>query len=323
MKQLQQKRKVQRISNNCIGGIYMKAFNSHDNNEFTFEKADKEIFAVYQTIYSNSDIELWYDWKARLNDTMWSDKCYFLMKDGKKIGGAILDNGNISFPFLILPYCDKEEFFKQLHKKAYEITNTGAISTSGILKEDIPYFLSMGYQVLRTRKAMIRPTDIYNVVLGDFTLKVPTADHAGEISKVFYEAYLGGIDYEVFGTPTMDENTQDVLENLKLFAGCNTTEQSCIIYDKDKPVAACLIGGNPSVPNGFSGISDIGVIPSYRNRGLSVFMIRRALTIARQKNNVQAMRLFVTEGNPAEGLYNKLGFMPGPSFSPMLFKVEV
>lgn len=59
-----------------------------------------------------------------------------------------------------------------------------------------------------------------------------------------------------------------------------------------------------------------------KDRGLAAAMIRRALMIAKQKNNVQAMRLFVTEGNPAERLYSKLGFMPGPSFSPMLFKVE-
>lgn len=301
--------------------------NDLNNNEvfnvFTLVKADKELFAVYQTIYSNSDIELWYDWKARLNDTMWSDKCYFLMKNGEKIGGAIIDNGSIAYPFTILPYCDKLEFFKQLHKRVCDITNTGTINTSGMLSEDIPLLLSIGYRVLRTRTAMIRPTDIYDVVLEDYTLKIPTVNAAADISKIFFEAFSGGVDYEVFGTPTIDECTQDVLENLKLYADSNTIEQSCIIYDNDKPVAACLIGANPSVPNGFTDIADIEVIPKYRNRGLATYMIKRALTIAKQKHNSQAMRLFVTEGNPAKRLYNALGFMSGPSFSPMIFKLEV
>jgi hypothetical protein len=51
-------------------------------------------------------------------------------------------------------------------------------------------------------------------------------------------------------------------------------------------------------------------------------MIQRALTITKQKNNAQAMRLFVTVGNPAESLYRSLGFMSGPSFSPMAYKLK-
>ena len=32
-------------------------------------KADVNLFAVYQTIYSNADTEMWYDWNERLEDT--------------------------------------------------------------------------------------------------------------------------------------------------------------------------------------------------------------------------------------------------------------
>jgi ribosomal protein S18 acetylase RimI-like enzyme len=60
----------------------------------------------------------------------------------------------------------------------------------------------------------------------------------------------------------------------------------------------------------------------YCNRGLATYMIERASTIAKQNYNAQAMRLIVTEGNPAKRLYNALGFIPGPSFSPMIFKLE-
>ena len=41
---------------------------------YYFEKADKDLFATYQTIYSQADIEMWYDWNARLNDTKWTDE---------------------------------------------------------------------------------------------------------------------------------------------------------------------------------------------------------------------------------------------------------
>jgi hypothetical protein len=42
--------------------------------EYSIIKADKDLFAVYQTIYSNADTELSYDWYSRLNDTTWTEE---------------------------------------------------------------------------------------------------------------------------------------------------------------------------------------------------------------------------------------------------------
>ena len=47
-------------------------------------KADKKLFSIFQTMYSNADTEMWYDWDRRLSDTTWTDQCYFLTLDGKK-----------------------------------------------------------------------------------------------------------------------------------------------------------------------------------------------------------------------------------------------
>ncbi len=44
---------------------------------YTVERADKRLFAVCQTIYSDSDVELWYDWEKRLNDTDFTEDCFF------------------------------------------------------------------------------------------------------------------------------------------------------------------------------------------------------------------------------------------------------
>lgn len=54
------------------------------NCDYQFEKADKELFAAYQAIYSQEDRELWSDWTARLDDTReWDDGHVFLC-DGIK-----------------------------------------------------------------------------------------------------------------------------------------------------------------------------------------------------------------------------------------------
>ena len=39
----------------------------------TLLKVDKNAFAVYQTIYSNADTNLNFDWEKRLCDTKWTD----------------------------------------------------------------------------------------------------------------------------------------------------------------------------------------------------------------------------------------------------------
>jgi ribosomal protein S18 acetylase RimI-like enzyme len=294
----------------------------YNKSNFSFEKADKELFAVYNTIYSDTDIEMWNDWNMRLKDTMWSDDAYFVLKNGERVGGAIISNGYIANPYLIPPYCDKVEFFMQLHKFAFKITDTGEIQTSGMLADDLPIMLSIGYRVKRSRRGMIRPTDMFESSAIDYMIKTPDLSEAGAIASVFHEAYLGGIHYEVFGSPTVEEITEDALKYIEMYINNKSIEQCCIIYDNDKPVAAALIGCDPSVPNNFTGISDIGVIPEYRNRGLAEYMIKRALTFAHIKNKSQAMRLFVTLGNPAEVLYRKLGFLPGPSFTNLYYKTN-
>ena len=281
--------------------------------------AEKELFAVYQTIYSNTDIELWYDWNMRLKDTLWSDNCFFVVKEGVKIGGAIVSKGNLAFPFLISPYCDKTNFFHIIHKVVIEQTDNGCITTSGMLSDDVIILSSLGYIPVHTRQGMIRPTDTFDTRLDGYSIKIPSYEDANTIGRLFYRSYEGGIDFEVFGVPTIDECIGDAEKYIRIYSDSNSISESCIIYDGDKPVASCLIGKDLSSPNGFSGVADIGVLPEYRRRGLARFMLKRALTEA--KKHSQAMRLFVTIGNPAENLYLNLGFMRGARFTKMRFAI--
>ena len=47
----------------------------------SLQKADRNAFAVYQTIYSNADTNLHFDWEKRLGDTNCTDECYWVMLD--------------------------------------------------------------------------------------------------------------------------------------------------------------------------------------------------------------------------------------------------
>ena len=95
-------------------------------------KVDDKLFAVYQTMYSNADTNMSYDWESRLRDTKhWVDQGYFLILEGEKIGGAVITDDCIRFPFLISPYCDRIQFWRHLLKLAPRKT------LEGMLDEDV------------------------------------------------------------------------------------------------------------------------------------------------------------------------------------------
>ena len=109
-------------------------------------KADKDVFAVYQTIYSNADTELHFDWNKRLNDTKWAnDAFYWVILDGKKIGGIMILDHCTRFPFLIEPFCDRALFWRividYLGENKPDIRNLYSV-----LDADIPILLSYGYK---------------------------------------------------------------------------------------------------------------------------------------------------------------------------------
>ncbi|WMT39615.1 hypothetical protein RE628_19725 [Paenibacillus sp. D2_2] len=68
--------------------------------QYRLEQADPNVFAVHQVIYSNSDIEMWYDWNTRIEDTKFTDQCYWIMYDDDRIGGVVKINDTVMFPFI-------------------------------------------------------------------------------------------------------------------------------------------------------------------------------------------------------------------------------
>jgi hypothetical protein len=118
-----------------------------------FIRADINLFAVYQTMYSNADIEMWYDWDRRLGDTKWTDHCYFIMSEGQKIGGVIITDDTIMYPFLVLPFNDRMSFWRLLLEK-YPLPKI-----NGVLDVDSSILLMFNYKAIDTNQVMCRPSD--------------------------------------------------------------------------------------------------------------------------------------------------------------------
>lgn len=79
------------------------------------------------------------------------------------------------------------------------------------------------------------------------------------------------------------------------------------MYDRKSGqlIANCLLG----LQDDYAAVYSIGVMPSYRGKGLATLMMKRGLSLLKDKYPL--LRLYVMEGNDAESVYTNLGFVPG------------
>lgn len=277
---------------------------------FSLVQADKDLFAVYQTMYSNADIEMWYDWNRRLDDTKWTDQCFFVLSGGQKIGGVIITDDRIMYPFLISPFCDRVAFW------SFVLKHSQRENIGGVLAKDARILLMLGYKVVTVNQVMCRPADILNNHLPDgFVCRpIDMTKQAEEIGNVVIKGYKGGICNEINGAATLKSAIDDVIDVLNIYSSTNFSH---IIAEKasNQIVAICLAGIGRNYTHNYTEIADICVLPEFRGIGLAKYMIGRVITDA--YGTSPFVKLFVYVGNNAEYLYHKMGFIPGPQFTNM------
>ena len=274
-------------------------------------KADSNLFAVYQTMYSNADTNMWYDWEWRLGDTKpWADQGYFLIHDRKKIGGAIITEETIRFPFLIAPYCDRIQFWRHLLKLAPRKT------LEGMLDEDVSVLPMFDYKVMNTNRALTRPADKIEMNLPDEFICRPLdmdSDAQG-YGKVYVEAHTGGICFELYGDETIDEA---IAETKRVLGVYNAKDMSIVIIEKatNQIVAGCTAGIGKHHVLGFSEIGDFVVLPQYQGKGLGKYMLSHIITQTYGLSPI--VKIWADVGNISEYLYRQMGFIPGPGITHM------
>lgn len=288
--------------------------------DFQFIKADKDLFAVYQTMYSQADTEMWYDWTARLDDTKWSDDCYFIYLNNEKIGGAIISPNFVIYPFLIIPFCDRHLFWKMVLSYVKSISDDKEVHLRGIPSSDVTVLLSFGAEVWRPRKIMCRPTDAMKYSLDDgFLMETPNQSDIPEMAETLRKSFLGGIAYKIFGEDSIETVIQSINNCYSLYTSTNTWNHTVIVKCKktNAIIGGCIAGIYPDMINKFSFIDDMFVLPEYRGKGLAEAMLRHSISVAYK--DTSAVKLHVLIGNPAEQLYLKTGFVSGPSFTDMKY----
>ena len=235
---------------------------------YRIELAKPEQFAVYQVIYSNVDLEQWYDWNTRLKDTQFTNQCFWLLEGEQRIGGAIIDKDTVMYPFLITPFSDRYSFWKAMLS-----CNARIYNINGVIEQDADILRTFGYRIDRTRQVMCIPTESelkINIPEG-FTLQTIEGNISTEsIGEVIQKGYEGGIDNEVFGVPSFEEIIKDAEHLLEVY-GYHNFSLAVIDEVNHRIAGACIAGIGEKMPLGFAEIGDICVLPEYRGRYLAEY----------------------------------------------------
>ena len=287
-----------------------------DKDQYKLEKADSELFATYHAIYSNEEFDLFFSWDEQLAELRTCKDCYFLYRNGICIGGLTIGTDSISNPFLIQPFTDRILFWTIFLKQLKMHVQESKIYFNQLRQVDTDVLISLGACKKWSQQRMYRPTDILETETGfSYDLDCPTEKDIPEIVQVVYQAHVHDITASTYGEPVFSEVENAILRRFDSFSQTNTLHFSRLAKEKEtkKIVGVCIAGIYPASINNVSTIHQVSVLPAYRRQGIAENMMRVSISAAHSISPVIGLGVLV--GNPAELLYQKLGFIPRPSFT--------
>lgn len=283
-------------------------------SKYLFKQVKDDYFSIHYGIYG-TNIYMNYDWKELLEHFTPKGDGTFIFKNSVPIGGIIIHNNRFSSPFLIPPFCDIEEFWQTIINHSKKNSNNDILYFDNIPEIHSDAILSLGAAKRWAERRMYRPTEEYNIKLNDnFYFTTPQKNDMNEIIHVVHEAHLNGYTSTVYGKPVISDTEKEINRRFVLFSQTNTLHFGTIVKTKDtnKIIAVCIAGIYPDSTNNFSTINQVSVLPEYRKQGIAKAMIMNTINMAHIISPVIGLGVLV--GNPAELLYQKLGFFYGPEY---------
>ncbi|WNQ14093.1 GNAT family N-acetyltransferase [Paenibacillus aurantius] len=273
-------------------------------------------FTTYFSVY-RENIRLRKDWNLPLTSVPRNGVCYWIMRQGQRIGRVLAEANKLGPLFVIPPNKLEDSWLQELVAYVISISDfTVPIEAAGILSSQLEGFRRNGFAPILTRHGMIRPTAPFPAAFPhDWTAGQPDRADIDELASVLHTAFRQGT-----ADPSMTETEEGLKRDLADFfllseKDLPLRQASTVVWDNHTSSIAgvCLIGRN----EGWPFISYLAVLPAYRGKGLATAMIQQALS--RLYEQEPLLLLFVTEGNPAKNLYEKLGFWSAPSVTLMSY----
>ncbi|ACX65257.1 GNAT family N-acetyltransferase [Paenibacillus sp. Y412MC10] len=284
------------------------------SNEYSIRRADHEEWGLYCSVYYNMRYNGFFreeGFNTPRRNSFW------IYKGESRIGGVRMAPNTIYHLFYIPPFNNSYEVLKLLKKMLIHWSDrTKHIRTFEILPDQVNLFTRAGFWPDEFRcRWMQRPTDHFQVIWdSNLTVKCPQIkeDETGakrfinedEIAWCDYNSFTGGFEAIRRKKSSLEDFIPKEDPN---FTNETLIQASTLIYDKDTSqlIANCRL----CLQDNQAAVYSIGVMPTYRGRGLATGMLKRALSVLKDKYPV--LRLYVMEGNDAESVYLNLGFIPG------------
>jgi GNAT superfamily N-acetyltransferase len=129
----------------------------------------------------------------------------------------------------------------------------------------------------------------------------PTPGDAGALAILMLDAYTGTIDAD--GSETLVDARNEVRGYFSGASGAPMLDASFVALRDGTPVSVVLVSRYEDMPF----IAYAMTAADHKGRGLSTELMRRALGALHATGETHA-HLWVTSGNPAERIYERLGF---------------
>ncbi|MDF2543047.1 MAG: GCN5-related N-acetyltransferase [Herbinix sp.] len=289
---------------------------------YFFKQVDNKMFSIYHAIYSDNNIFLSYDWEEYIESFIPQDTGYIIYDKGNPVGGVDIHDNCIRSPFLIPPYNNRLEFWKQVLSYLRSEIGAKEINFNYINNQDSDILISLGATVRHAQRRMLRPTCKYSINPDrNYKFTIPDNADKQEIVQLVYTAHRYGYTSAIKGAPSIESIQEAIDRRYDLFSKTNTLHFGTVVKEAetDKIVAVCIAGIYPDSPNNFATIHQVSVLPEYRKKGIAKAMIRNTINTAHAVS--PAIGLGVLIGNPAELLYEQLGFTKGPNYADMTLQL--
>ncbi|MCM1992855.1 GNAT family N-acetyltransferase [Oceanirhabdus seepicola] len=277
--------------------------------EYEICQANAEEWARYHAIYRLSNFNEWMSlsFQGDINRYTKIDFCYWVIKDKKRVGGALIKPNLIKCIFTIPPFNKKEDLIKALTLYDKSISDKKeVIIIPDVDLESIDCYNAAGFKLQRVEKLMVCATSNFDIIWDDqYKVVIPEHEYAEEMAELYYETYRKNKLISIASEPYDFQ-----VENIKIYfnhiESMNVPRDwSTLIYDnaENKLIGACTV----SLVNGLPYILDFVVHPEFQRKGLATNIMKRTLDVL--ANSYPAIRLNVTVGNDAEIFYDKMGFV--------------
>lgn len=275
------------------------------------QKADPIEYIKFALIYRKN---VWFRAQSELVREMMiqASECYWLRLGEIRVGGVHLSNYKINALFIIPPYQLSEQIVQSLIQFVSKTTDKlRNIDAFEIDLNQIDAFNKAGFNIVKSRKCMIRPTGhlVYDELDSQFSIHQPNKKNVALIARLLFHAHEGGEDEKEYS-----HHYEDLMDYFHRNKSSKMLKTSTLVTDQDTNaiIGACLITLWEKVPL----IYEIVVDPSYRNRGIGQYLLYRSIDLL---YDYPYLRLFVSDGNPAEEMYRKMGFATGESRTHMQY----